>query len=65
MQQLPRSARASSGRVARFWSTIASREYFLDAQGRMWYATPSNNKVGYFYLAGRDGHGAMAKNAGQ
>ena len=30
---------------------ITSREYFLDAQGRMWYATPSNNKVGYFYLA--------------
>jgi streptogramin lyase len=34
-------------------SEITSREYFLDAQGRMWYATPSNNKVGYFYLAGQ------------
>ena len=29
------------------------REFFLDAQGHMWYATPSNNKVGYFYLAGK------------
>jgi hypothetical protein len=28
----------------------------------MWYATPSNNKVGYFYLAGQ---GAMARNRGQ
>jgi hypothetical protein len=28
----------------------------------MWYATPSNNKVGYFYLAGQ---GALAKNGGQ
>jgi hypothetical protein len=41
---------------------ITSREYFLDAQGRMWYATPSNNKVGYFYLAGQ---GALAGNGGQ
>jgi hypothetical protein len=41
---------------------ITSREYFLDAQGRMWYATPSNNKVGYFYLAGQ---GSMAKNGGR
>ena len=30
---------------------IPSREYFLDTQGHMWYATPANNKVGYFYLA--------------
>jgi virginiamycin B lyase len=28
------------------------REFFLDPQGRMWYATPTNNRVGYFYLAG-------------
>jgi virginiamycin B lyase len=26
------------------------RELFLDSEGRMWYGTPSNNKVGYFYL---------------
>ena len=30
-----------------------SREFFLDDKGRNWYATPSNNKVGYFYLAGK------------
>jgi streptogramin lyase len=30
-----------------------SREFFFDDQGRNWYATPSNNKVGYFYLAPR------------
>ena len=26
------------------------RELFLDSEGRMWYGTPSNNTVGYFYL---------------
>jgi len=26
------------------------REFFKDAQGRMWFATPTNNRVGYFYL---------------
>lgn len=34
---------------------IAMREFFRDAQGRMWYGTPPNNKVGYFYLTGKDG----------
>jgi len=28
------------------------REINLDSQGRMWYGTPSNNKVGFFYLTG-------------
>jgi virginiamycin B lyase len=28
------------------------REFILDADGRMWYGSPSNNKVGYFYLTG-------------
>jgi streptogramin lyase len=32
-------------------SEAFSREFFLDDKGRNWYATPSNNKVGYFYLA--------------
>ena len=26
------------------------REFFPDSEGRMWYGSPSNNKVGYFYL---------------
>ncbi len=34
-------------------SEIAMREFFTDAQGHMWYATNPNNKVGYFYLAGK------------
>jgi hypothetical protein len=29
------------------------REFFRDAQGRMWYGSAPNNKVGYFYLAGK------------
>jgi len=28
------------------------REFFPDSEGRMWYGSPSNNKVGYFYLTG-------------
>jgi virginiamycin B lyase len=26
------------------------REFFPDADGKIWYGSPSNNKVGYFYL---------------
>jgi streptogramin lyase len=33
------------------FSENTMREFFLDDQGRMWWASPSNNKVGYFYLA--------------
>jgi streptogramin lyase len=40
----------------------AIREFFRDAQGRMWYGTSPNNKVGYFYLAGKGGsQGAAGK----
>jgi virginiamycin B lyase len=38
---------------------LSMREFFLDAQGRMWYGTNPNNKVGYFYLTGKNG-GAVA-----
>jgi virginiamycin B lyase len=36
---------------------LSMREFFLDAHGRMWYGTNPNNKVGYFYLAGKNGSG--------
>ncbi|HWF38067.1 MAG TPA: carboxypeptidase regulatory-like domain-containing protein [Candidatus Acidoferrales bacterium] len=36
-------------------SEIVMREFFRDAQGRMWYGSAPNNKVGYFYLAGKSG----------
>jgi len=36
-------------------SEISMRELFLDSKGRMWYGSPSNNKVGYFYLTGQPG----------
>jgi len=29
------------------------RDFFLDKDGRFWYATPPNNKIGYFYLSTR------------
>jgi len=25
----------------------------VDPDGRVWYTSPANNKVGYFYLAGK------------
>jgi len=27
------------------------RDFFMDEQGRMWFGSPVNDKVGYFYLA--------------
>jgi virginiamycin B lyase len=32
-------------------SEAMMREFFIDAQDRIWFATPTNNKVGYFYLS--------------
>jgi virginiamycin B lyase len=32
-------------------SEAMMREFFPDSQGRIWFATPTNNRVGYFYLA--------------
>jgi streptogramin lyase len=29
------------------------REFTLDAKGRFWYGSPANDRVGYFYLAGK------------
>ena len=31
------------------------RELFRDSDGKIWYGSPSNNKVGYFYLASAPG----------
>jgi virginiamycin B lyase len=33
------------------------RELIPDSEGRMWYGTPSNNKVGYFYLTNESASG--------
>ena len=44
-----------TGRVIEYpfpQSENTMREFFSDAQGRMWFGSPANNKVGYFYLAG-------------
>jgi virginiamycin B lyase len=38
------------------------REFFRDSQGWFWYGTPSNNKVGYFYLTGKGGGSERAAN---
>jgi len=27
------------------------RDFFMDAEGRMWFGSPANDKVGYFYVA--------------
>ena len=38
----------------------AMREFFRDAQGRLWYGSAPNNKVGYFYLSGKNSAAASA-----
>jgi streptogramin lyase len=32
------------------------REFFKDDQGHMWYGSPGNGKVGYFYLTSATGN---------
>ena len=47
-----------SGKITEYpfpHAELSMREFFLDGQGRMWYGTNPNNKVGYFYLAGKSG----------
>jgi virginiamycin B lyase len=34
-------------------SEAMMREFFIDAQGRIWFAAPTSNKVGYFYLTSK------------
>jgi hypothetical protein len=29
------------------------RDFFLDKDGHMWYGSPPNNRVGYFYVSTR------------
>ena len=29
------------------------RDFFLDKEGRIWYGSPPNNKIGYFYVSNR------------
>ena len=33
-------------------SEISIRELFIDDQGRLWFGSSSNNKVGFFYFPG-------------
>ena len=43
-----------TGKVVEYplpFSENTMREFFLDDQGRMWWGSPSNNIVGYFYIA--------------
>jgi streptogramin lyase len=46
----------NSGQVTEYpfpQSENTMREFIPDSEGRMWFASPANNKVGYFYLADR------------
>ena len=43
----------TSGKIIEYplpYSENTMREFFKDHQGRMWYGTPANNRVGYFTL---------------
>jgi len=35
---------------------ITMREFSQDPQGRLWFGSAANNRVGYFYLAGNSEH---------
>ena len=45
----PATGRVTQYPVPRSENTM--REFYLDADGKMWFGEPSNNKVGYFYVA--------------
>jgi streptogramin lyase len=43
-----------TGKVVEYpmpFSENTMREFFVDTQGQIWFGTPANNQVGYFYLA--------------
>jgi virginiamycin B lyase len=42
------------GKVVEYPFTHAElRDFFVDDRGRMWFGSPANDKVGYFFLAGK------------
>jgi virginiamycin B lyase len=45
-----------TGKVTDFpvpYTDNGMRDFFLDKDGRIWYGSPPNNRVGYFYLSGK------------
>jgi cytochrome c5 len=46
----------ATGQVAEYpmpYTDNGMRDFFLDKEGRIWFGTPPNNRVGYFYLANK------------
>ena len=46
----------ATGKVVEFpmpYTDNGMRDFFLDNDGRFWYGSPPNNKVGYFYISTR------------
>ena len=44
----------ATGKVTEYpmpYTDNGMRDFFLDKDGRIWFATPPNNRVGYFYLS--------------
>jgi virginiamycin B lyase len=44
----------ASGQVTEYpmpYTDNGMRDFFLDKAGHIWFGTPPNNRVGYFYLA--------------
>jgi streptogramin lyase len=44
----------STGRVIEYpypHAENSMRDFFLDEAGRMWFGSPANDKIGYFYVA--------------
>ena len=46
---------AKTGKITQYpylFSENGMRDFFQDSDGRMWFGSQANNRVGYFYLAG-------------
>jgi hypothetical protein len=35
------------------YSDNGMRDFFLDKDGHIWYGSPPNNRIGYFYISNR------------
>src|SRR5262249_17222811 len=46
----------ASGKVVEYpmpYTDNGMRDFFVDKDGRMWFGTPPNNRVGYFYISNK------------
>jgi hypothetical protein len=50
-----------TGKVTEYpmpYSDNGMRDFFLDKDGHIWYGSPPNNRIGYFYISNRQRNAA-------